>query len=653
VRHLPLLELLEDRCVPVTWGTPWPDPTHLSISFAPDGTPVDGTVSELSRALGAVAPAAVWQREVLRAYQTWAASADLNFHVVPDGGQPFGAAGRPQGDPRFGDLRLAAVPQAADVFGYATPYDLLAGTGSGDVRLNSSTDFGLGAPARVDLFTVVLHEAGHALGLDHSPDPASVMSEPYQGARAGLGASDVAAIQALYGARPRAAVAHNTMSTAAGLGWFSAGGDLLGMQADGDLNTPQDGEWYRFTAPPLPSALTIQLERSGLSLLTPRVTVYDASGRAVASAASTDPVGGDLSLSLTGAPLATYYVKVEGATQDVFSVGAYRLHIEALPAVGSVLGLLRPLWESAVTTVADLDVGPHNSFATAKEFGSGGLLGVRSAGDGARGTISAASQADYYRLRAPAADGAEVLTVTAWGTDNGGLLPRVAVYDASQHRVAADVLTNEDGIVTLQVSPAGPGATYYLTVQGAPSGPGSVGGYFLGVQFGAAAVRLETLAQGTLGPDRPDDIGLLLVRQSGLFHFVLSAEGSADASVGLTVYDADGTEVARVSAAGGETSSFTVNLGPGRYQFAYHAAGRNGRPLTPISYRLRAAPLGDGIGPQLDDGSLTQAVGKGSRAPWALSDDPYRGGFWYAYYPSGLGLLLDDPFGAGYQLRDG
>ena len=32
------LTRLEDRCTPATWGNPWPDAAHLTLSFAPDGT---------------------------------------------------------------------------------------------------------------------------------------------------------------------------------------------------------------------------------------------------------------------------------------------------------------------------------------------------------------------------------------------------------------------------------------------------------------------------------------------------------------------------------------------------------------------------------------------------------------------------------------
>ena len=33
-------EILEDRCTPTTFGNPWPDASHLTMSFVPDGTQV-------------------------------------------------------------------------------------------------------------------------------------------------------------------------------------------------------------------------------------------------------------------------------------------------------------------------------------------------------------------------------------------------------------------------------------------------------------------------------------------------------------------------------------------------------------------------------------------------------------------------------------
>jgi len=56
------------------------------------------------------------------------------------------------------------------------------------------------------LFQLALHEIGHALGLDHNSDPASVMNPTPGGSDQDLDANDIAAIQALYGAPSGTAV---------------------------------------------------------------------------------------------------------------------------------------------------------------------------------------------------------------------------------------------------------------------------------------------------------------------------------------------------------------------------------------------------------------------------------------------------------------
>src|SRR5262249_25489781 len=118
----PSLERLEDRCVPATFGTPWPDPSHLTLSFAPDGTVVGDQASTLFSPLNAIAPTAAWQREVLRAFQTWAVQANINIGLVADGGQAFGAAGLPQGDAHFGDVRVAGTAQPPGELASASPF---------------------------------------------------------------------------------------------------------------------------------------------------------------------------------------------------------------------------------------------------------------------------------------------------------------------------------------------------------------------------------------------------------------------------------------------------------------------------------------------------------------------------------------------------
>src|SRR5262245_1730181 len=174
-------EQLEDRLTPAS-GTPWYDGTSLTLSFVPDGTDISGKDSNLSALLGATMTQPQWQREILRAYQTWAVQANLNSGLVADGGQAMGISGAAQSDVRFGDIRIGARQLSTP----DTHYGSMAGaagfdynsTWSGDLVFNSRYKFGIGGTLGVqsDLFTIALHEAGHSFGLaDNLSNSTSVM----------------------------------------------------------------------------------------------------------------------------------------------------------------------------------------------------------------------------------------------------------------------------------------------------------------------------------------------------------------------------------------------------------------------------------------------------------------------------------------------
>jgi hypothetical protein len=111
----------------------------------------------------------------------------------------------------FGDIRVAALellpPQIlAHTFRPSTlESGASGGSAGGDIHIDVlrtwvDDPFDANPPDDVtfDLYTILLHEAGHALGLAHSSSADSVMVSEYRGARRSLSADDIAGIRALY-----------------------------------------------------------------------------------------------------------------------------------------------------------------------------------------------------------------------------------------------------------------------------------------------------------------------------------------------------------------------------------------------------------------------------------------------------------------------
>ncbi|MBI3406954.1 MAG: matrixin family metalloprotease [Planctomycetes bacterium] len=613
------LEQLEDRCVPATWGNPWPDGAHLTLSFAPDGTAIGDRMNLLSRALNGTAPTAAWQREILGAFQTWAVQANLNIGLVADSGDPLGAAGRPQGDPRFGDIRVAGYAMSPEVMALTSPFEVAGGTWSGDVKLNTAYDFALASQGNlgagdVDLFTVFLHEAGHAFGLDHSLDPASVMEEGYSGLMTGLSASDIAHIQALYGARSadrfEGAAGNDQMKAASTLSLLSQSDGVLGLRVEADITSIDDVDYHKFTLPLNPASTVVTLQTSGLSLLTPRLTVYDASGRVVGTSVGANP-GQDLTVSLNQLkPLATYYIKVEGAVDDVFGIGGYQLQVRSSALLSNALATVNQGIEVVGGVVDDLHT--NDTMLTAS------LLPLNLSQTDSRfeyafkGNIRDSWDVDYYRIQAstPPKDAPNVMTVMVWGTQNNGLIPKASVFDAKGNPVGGQIVVNDNGVYTLQIANAAAGAAYFVKIEAQNAKTNNVGAYFLGIDFSTKTAALASLVQQKMSA--PQLTTQLDLDQSRLFHFVLAANSSQAVTLFVTVKDAQGNVLAQRCVQSGQTISFDVYLPAGSYQIQFTTVGA---PPADLSVQLWGLDLDDPIGPRSEDPTNAPFTQNSSSSP--------------------------------------
>jgi hypothetical protein len=159
-------------------------------SSGPDGV----VLSYVFTALTPKLPAFTVESEVVRAFNEWAKYAPLTF-------QPGTSATAPRTI-----AILFASGEHGDGFPFTSP-STLAHTFypappnvepiAGDMHFNADEPWD--NLQQIDLFSVALHEAGHALGLGHSDKPGAVMY-PYYRVNAQLADDDIAGIRAIYAA---------------------------------------------------------------------------------------------------------------------------------------------------------------------------------------------------------------------------------------------------------------------------------------------------------------------------------------------------------------------------------------------------------------------------------------------------------------------
>jgi len=137
--------------------------------------------------------AASSQSEILRAFHEWAKYANVSFTSAPNA-QAHQTVNILFATGAHGDPYPFDSPSVLAHTFY--PASVNAEPIAGDMHLNDDERWQVGADT--DLYSVVLHEAGHALGLVHVDDPNQVMY-PYYRMRTTLGTGDISVVQSYYG----------------------------------------------------------------------------------------------------------------------------------------------------------------------------------------------------------------------------------------------------------------------------------------------------------------------------------------------------------------------------------------------------------------------------------------------------------------------
>jgi hypothetical protein len=327
-----MVEALETRLVPYAVIGNWPYAELIRIGFVPDRTNLGGVASNLIATMNArFGSQAYWQNQFLLAAQVWAQQTNLNFALVGDDGAPIGSGPYMQGDLSRPDIRIGgyAFGNGRLAQAYATPpannFSI-----AGDIQFNTAQPWVIGTAGGYDLFTVAMHEIGHAIGLAHSADYFSALYPTYVGPRAGLGADDINGIRALYsGGQGRTPDWYDTVAPNEGFATATDISSLItpaprtALLTGRDITTTADLDYYSFKAPPNASAVTITVQSAGLSLLAPNLNVYNRYQDPMAAVSGAGQYGTTLSVRVNVKAGKRYYIRVSSADASAFGTGRY------------------------------------------------------------------------------------------------------------------------------------------------------------------------------------------------------------------------------------------------------------------------------------------------------------------------------------------
>jgi hypothetical protein len=630
------VETLESRHLMATFGTPWPEPRTLSVSFPSDQAAIGAFRNQARESLDQVADRSEWQEAALRAFQTWSIHANINVGLVPDRGDDFGTVGLSNDDPRFGEFRIGAFPQSG-VLANALPFQQLAGTWSGDVLINSDVPYFLaplpatspvqvpvaadGSPA-VELNSVLLHEAGNALGLADNSVAGAVMNGTYSGPNMTLKSSDITAIRQLYGARRDVyeTVSNNARSRATVIPTPTGFRGDVPLTIRGSLNSMTDVDFYRFQPLAGREKVTVRLMASGISLVKAQLEVLDRFGNKIADAKADSIFENNLQLEIGSLKdHSQLFLRVVRNTGDVFAIGDYRIELDYRDPSLQPSIVPPPHDQDAIDEddtpvdfvsvdvlfsqvgMVETEVGANDTLTTASPLFSapGFLANTRYE---AQASIASLQDRDLWRFQAPS-NVSPLLNISVDPVGLTSSAAEVILLNTAGDRIPANATRRPDGGVTLEVVNPAPNQTYILFVRTLEGQMRPVGNYVVAINFATnAADQLRPVFSGTAASNTVQATAFTTYKTQ-LFQFSLNASAaSSDIGVQLSLYDArTGDIVASFATSSGVLRREYVWLGAGDYYWRIQRIVRTASAIGSVSYTLAADVLSDDQGPRSVD----------------------------------------------------
>ena len=530
-RRLAAIEALESRIALSADGLTWGNAPYLSISFAPDGTEIDGNSNQLFASMETIATEGVWQEAIVDAFQTWAHETNGDIFVTSDSGDDFGIQGRTVGDDRFGDIRIGAIPLRNEVFAIGVSRGFVAGTWSGDVLFNSEL-FSANAANPIasidDVLRIAMHEAGHVYGFDDSTDPNHVMHDTGIPQVSQPSAAELDELWARFGMRspdinersesndvPENGDATHMYSSDSG---FDGSTPLI---HHGDIGR-NDVDYFRFDnleAPFYVGDVTFEVRTSGLSQLQPAaIEIRGDDGVVVPSRLSNiDADGSDgrvaVTLRISPGDDDRYFVGIRSDSTGINGVGGYALVTTFDGLVASDPIATERLTSNQFRFLEGDDIqdvfaaGPNgdvtpffrDDFHTNDFLGAATILEpVPGFEDGVKyellASISNLIDIDYYTFQS--ADfgtlGTDnVMTFLLESFESPGFEPIIDVFDATGAIVEYKQLLRHDGSRVIQVSNLDQAADYFLRVGGDLNSQINTGSYRVSMRGGVNEQDLE------------------------------------------------------------------------------------------------------------------------------------------------------------------